>query len=378
MTIPLFTSTFLSQTQTQTIFGLTFSYPTIILGLALATYPFGQFLGSPILGGLSDRYGRKPTLIWSLGLSALFYILIALSFHLHSLTLLFVGLLLAGIVEGNIAIAQGSISDVARPEERAHLFGYIYISASSAYVVGPLLGGFIGSITFVSVPFWIMAVLIFLLTYWIQKGYDETHFPNPEMRPHIMQAFTNIINVFRPTFLRPYYGVNFLLYMAIFGFFRVYPMYIVDQFHTSMTMLSVFVAYVALPIILCNLFVIKWLQSVFTAKHIVRITAILFGIALICIIIPNSLHALWITLFVSTFFLALTMTFAAATISEIAPHDQHGRVMGNNQSLQVAAEALSGAFGGLIAALWIPLPFLACALASFIGGAYLFKNLTHD
>ena len=121
------------------------SHRSILLGFLLFLYPFGQFFGSPILGALSDRFGRKPPLITSLAITTLCYALIATALSTSNLGLLIVSLLVAGFSEGNIVIAQSVISDVIPVEQRGKFFGYIYLSASSAYIVGPLVGGKLAS-----------------------------------------------------------------------------------------------------------------------------------------------------------------------------------------------------------------------------------------
>jgi MFS family permease len=107
----------------------------------LALYPLGQFLGSPVLGALSDRYGRRPILIASLSSTTILYVGIASALAGQNLALLMATCLLAGLSESNIVLAQSAIADTASRADRSRLFGYIYLSASLAYVVGPLGGG---------------------------------------------------------------------------------------------------------------------------------------------------------------------------------------------------------------------------------------------
>ena len=113
----------------------------ILLGILLCLYPLGQFAGSPVLGALSDRFGRKPILMISLCCTTGCYALIGAALSLRSFALLASASLLAGLAEANVVAAQSAIADVITPEQRNRFFGYIYLSASSAYIVGPLVGG---------------------------------------------------------------------------------------------------------------------------------------------------------------------------------------------------------------------------------------------
>ncbi|HET7054720.1 MAG TPA: MFS transporter [Solirubrobacterales bacterium] len=106
---------------------------------------------TPLL--LSDSGGLLPASS-SIGertvVSAGCYLLIALALHLRSLPLLMLGCLLAGLSEANIAIAQSAIADIAPVAQRSRLFGYVYLSSSLAYVVGPLVGGKLADSSIVS------------------------------------------------------------------------------------------------------------------------------------------------------------------------------------------------------------------------------------
>src|ERR1700753_645133 len=108
----------------------TTSTRTLVLGGLLALYPLAQFFGAPVLGSLSDRFGRRPVLLASLAASAAFYALMALALHLHSLGLLAVAGGLPGLLEANIAISQSAAADTAPVAERGRLFGYVYLSSS--------------------------------------------------------------------------------------------------------------------------------------------------------------------------------------------------------------------------------------------------------
>ena len=131
----------------------------ILLGVLLCLYPLGQFAGSPVLGALSDRFGRKPILMISLCFTTGCYALIGIALSLRSVALLALASLLAGLAEANVVAAQSAIADVITPEDRNRFFGYIYLSASSAYIVGPLVGGKLADSDLVSwfsnaTPFW--------------------------------------------------------------------------------------------------------------------------------------------------------------------------------------------------------------------------------
>lgn len=113
-------------------------------GYFMAIYPFMQFLFSPVLGRLSDRFGRRPVLLVSLGVATVDYLIMGLT---PLLTVLYVGRVLAGMTGANLAVATAYIADISGPEERARRFGYMNACFGLGFVAGPLLGGLAGSLS---------------------------------------------------------------------------------------------------------------------------------------------------------------------------------------------------------------------------------------
>src|ERR1035438_975791 len=127
-------------------------------GLLTFAYAFMQFICAPILGNLSDKYGRRPVLLFSLfgfGVDYLF-----LSFA-PTIGWLFVGRAIAGITGALITTATAYIADISAPEERAKNFGMVGAAFGLGFIVGPVIGGFLGQFG-PRVPFYAAAGLCML------------------------------------------------------------------------------------------------------------------------------------------------------------------------------------------------------------------------
>jgi len=131
-----------------------------IFGLFGTAWALMQFFFSPVLGALSDRFGRRPVILLSnLGL-ALDYVLMALA---PSLAWLFVGRLISGITSASISTAFAYIADITAPERRAAVFGKIGVAFGAGFIFGPALGGVLGDFD-PRLPFWAAAGLSFANT----------------------------------------------------------------------------------------------------------------------------------------------------------------------------------------------------------------------
>lgn len=126
-------------------------------GWLLALYGAMQFLFSPLLGTLSDRFGRRPVLLLSLLFAGVDYVLMALA---PNLIWLYIGRILSGITGASFTVANAYIADVSPPEERSQNFGLVGAAFGVGFIIGPALGGFLGQWG-TRVPFWVAAGLCF-------------------------------------------------------------------------------------------------------------------------------------------------------------------------------------------------------------------------
>jgi DHA1 family tetracycline resistance protein-like MFS transporter len=131
-----------------------------IFGLFGTAWAAMQFFFSPILGGLSDRFGRRPVVLLSNFGLALDYVLMALA---PSLTWLFVGRVISGITSASISTSFAYIADITPPERRAAVFGKVGAAFGAGFVLGPALGGLLGGMD-PRLPFWVAAGLSFANT----------------------------------------------------------------------------------------------------------------------------------------------------------------------------------------------------------------------
>jgi DHA1 family tetracycline resistance protein-like MFS transporter len=131
-----------------------------IFGLFGTGWALMQFFFSPVLGALSDRFGRRPVVLLSNFGLALDYVLMALA---PSLSWLFVGRLISGVTSASISTAFAYIADITPPERRAAVFGKVGAAFGAGFILGPAIGGLLGGMD-PRLPFWVAAGLSFVNT----------------------------------------------------------------------------------------------------------------------------------------------------------------------------------------------------------------------
>lgn len=131
---------------------------TVGLGALMASFSLAQFLATPIIGRLSDRYGRKPLLMGSLFGTGVSMIMLALA---RTGTMFFAARVLDGLTGGNNSVAQAAVADSTSPKQRASAFALLGAAYGFGFLIGPSIGGLLGQYG-LTIPFWAAAGMAFL------------------------------------------------------------------------------------------------------------------------------------------------------------------------------------------------------------------------
>ena len=157
--------------------GYSVSAQYFFAGLITALFGLVQFVAAPILGELSDVYGRKRLLTLGVATLAIAQVLFGFGISLASVALLLVSRAVAGLAGANFSIAQATIADVSEPHERAKNFGLIGAAFGIGFIFGPLLGGWIAHFSgSAAAPFWFAGCLGLINTLFITFMLKETHY----------------------------------------------------------------------------------------------------------------------------------------------------------------------------------------------------------
>ena len=147
----------------------TFGASPLVIGLLFAVFSLCQLLAAPALGDLSDRYGRRPILIFSLAGTVASFVMLAVA---HSVVMLFAARIVDGLSGGNISTARAYVADVTEPKDRARAYGLIGAAFGLGFILGPALSGILAGISYTA-PIWAAAGLTAVATamawFWLPE-----------------------------------------------------------------------------------------------------------------------------------------------------------------------------------------------------------------
>lgn len=374
---PIFPPLFLQSTD-QLIISAQWSETSrrILLGLTLAIFPLGQFIGSPILGRNSDLYGRKKILIISLLGSILGYLLTVISFWTNSFGLLLFSRFLTGFMEGTFAVARALASELTTINKFVS-FGRINTMAGIGYIIGPIIGGLLSNSNIVpwfswSFPFTfsgLASITAFGLAWWKLPEHKALLKPEKESMP----GQFNIIRQFRLLFqnhphLIPLLIISTLFTFAVDMFYEFGPVYLAGKWSMSPGMIAFYNA--ALSATLAS--GASWLPYHLSKRMSIHkviiwaimITTLIFA-AMIIFQYPVPMFLFFAFIGFSITSVTTTMTIHISNMSHTAIQ---GEVMGTQLSLRTLGDAVICFVGGFLIVMSLILPIILSCIIALLAG----------
>lgn len=336
-----------------------------IVGWLTAAYGICQLIAAPILGVLSDRFGRRPILFICLFGSALGYLIFGLG---GALWLLFLGRIIDGLTGGNISVLFGYIADITEPQDRGKYFGRLGAAASVGSLIGPAVGGLLATINDL-VPFLAAAGLLlltlvggyFLLPESLDKEHRITSISVSELNP-----LRQLASAFRWANVRWLLLAWFLYALPVSMLQTTLTVLMKDSLGFNATQAGLVVTLVGAVDILVQGVLVSWFLAMLGNIRLGLIALVLVGISYL-VLGSIAFLAIPLLLLVGIMLFAgsgsLVENALRGLLSEMVGRHEQGRVSGATQSLQSLGWVVGPLVGGFVYTTWGP--FQAYASASF-------------
>ncbi len=312
------------------------------IGLLTSVYSLFQFISSPILGRLSDKYGRKKLLMISQFGSAVGFFLLGIA---NNLQLLFLSRIIDGITGGNISIAQAYIADVTSKKDRAKGMGLIGAAFGLGFIFGPAIGGLLSNISF-SLPAYFACLLALITVATTYLTLKETVSTNQDSNLKTEKNFwLHLKSVLtQPTLI--ILIISFFILNTAFSIHTgIFPLWTEKTFHLTPSENGWFFTYIGILAVIFQTQLLPYATNKLKEKNILYFALLAMSTGLVLIPLTKTPWQLLIPLF----FLPLGNGLANPTIQALASENTDQSEYGQTLGVLQSAGSLGRILGPIIA-----------------------------
>lgn len=359
----------------------------IMVGWLSGLYSLFTFLSAPILGQLSDKYGRKKVLALSLAGTAIGYAIFAVGIVQKNIFLLFIGRIIDGITGGNIAVARAVVSDVSTPQHRTRNFGLIGAMFGIGFVLGPYIGGRLatGGIPFInafgselmitpswfnpSTPFWFAAIVAIINVMLVLFILPETVKHKKHGKIEWSKSLHDIARAFKIKGLRNVLPVSFL-FSGGFTFFTTFFSFTMIERIPNFTPANVadYFSLIGIWIAVFQGGLIPFVARKLKNYQVIRFSLFGAAAAVLVILSVTTFKAALVVSPLIPLFIALTMANMTALVSSVVSTEIQGEAMGILSSVEALAQGIPAVLSGYIASIGVWLPSVVASVLMVLAG----------
>jgi predicted MFS family arabinose efflux permease len=327
----------------------------VIYGLTIGIFMLCWFFGAAVLGDLSDKIGRKKSLLICLLGSSVGYLISAFAVVFSSMSFLLLGRIIAGLTAGSQPIAQASIVDLSTDENKARNIGYILLSLSLGFILGPLLGGILSDNKFISwfnfsTPFFFASAMSFLNALLIMSFLSETLvFKKAKFTINFYHAIDILISAFKNEKLR---ALSITFFIFIFGwssFYSFISLFLLKKYDFTTTRISVFMAVMGIGFGIGNGILVNYFTRRFSLQNNFIYSALISAVLIFfMVLIPYQIFS-WIVLIPIASCIAIAYSALITLFSNQVTAEHQGWVMGITGSIMAFVFGINGIIVGALA-----------------------------
>lgn len=326
----------------------TFGADAAIIGLLIASYPAAQFISAPLLGRLSDRFGRRPVLLWTVVGNAFAFIAFGLA---GSLTILFISRIFSGLMMGNGSVIQACVSDITEGKQRTASLGKIGAALGLGFIVGPAIGGVFSHFGF-SMPAYVAALLSLINYVAIFFMLPETRDPLTTHSEATRVSLKRLIRVLRISEVRLLANTRFFFSLAFSTFTTIFALFAQQKLGLNADQTGYILAYAGVLIVIVQGFVVEKLITFFSEGWLVLSSMILMVISLLGWSFSNSVLLVLIVLLPLSLSSGVFRTVLTSMFTCVVEPDEVGGTLGLSLSIDSFTRIIAPGIGGYLIGKW--------------------------
>ncbi len=316
----------------------TFGASPLVIGLLFAVFSVCQLIAAPALGDLSDRYGRRPVLIFSLAGTVVSFVMLALA---QSIPMLFLARIVDGLSGGNISTARAYVADVTEPRDRAKAYGLIGAAFGLGFIMGPALSGVLAKISYTA-PVWAAAAITMVATVMAWLWLPETVH---RQTAGTGMPFRNLAAMLRRPGLRRMLWIDFIYWFAFAIFQTTFALFMARRFGFDVSQTGYFFAgFGVLGAVVQGLLIRPIVHRLGDKPtFILGLACTAFG--LVCATFAPTLTLFTLALVPLAFGIGFGHPTVAALVSRAGRGDEQGRVQGAAGAMESLGRAIGPVWG---------------------------------
>jgi MFS transporter, DHA1 family, tetracycline resistance protein len=325
-----------------------FDSDALTVGLLALSFSFAQFLAAPVLGVLSDRFGRRPVLLLSLLGSAFGYFLFGWA---GALWIMFLARLIDGVTGGNISAAQAYIADVSAPEDRAKNFGLVGAAFGLGFIIGPAFGGVLAKISLAAPAYGagILSLITMAFGYFLlpESLRPEDRRAEP-LRLRDVNPLSQGLAAIRRQELWPILLAFFFLNFAFSGLQTNFAVYTADKLGMGPEANAAVFAYIGFIAVVMQAVVVRRLTRYFSDRRLAAVGIAIMSVGFLATAWASDMFSLYLACTLTPVGSGLTTPTLTSLLSKLVSSREQGWALGASQSAASLARIVGPVWAGLV------------------------------
>jgi DHA1 family tetracycline resistance protein-like MFS transporter len=334
-----------------------------LVGLLGTVNGLGQLIAAPIIGRLSDRYGRRPLLILSIAGTVVGFLLLGFA---KSLWMIFLSRAVDGLLGGNTALARAYITDITEPKDRAKSLGLIGAAFGLGFIIGPVMGGFFSQFG-LNVPALMAASLSILsllaVIIWLPESLPAEERQQLKTNPHTVFNLANLVDELRRPCVGPLLLIRLFYSFAFTLFQSNFSLYAKEVLGLDVRNTGLVLTYVGLLSVIVQGLAISRLTKAYKERNLIVTSIVMLAVSLLIWGFTRNIWLLLIILAPIALGAGILNTLLTSQLTKSVYKEDVGGTLGLANSMQTVAQIVTPGAGGLL--LTISGPWSLGVISSF-------------